>query len=190
VGHGPWRRGGGCLSNRRKASTWFTITQGTGQEGSATGQRGTRGRGSGRRTAVVLQAFLVSHATVTGIAPKHSIWNCEACGAPRRRRVSQHGGGAVRASHVQTISLQATRGWLPPLLWMAVMLWLSTDTFAAERTGGLLWPLLSVLAPRVTDAQYALLHFFIRKSAHGTEYALLALLLLRAFRGGVAAAWQ
>ena len=104
----------------------------------------------------------------------------------------------MRASHVQTISLQASRGWLrqmlwywlPPLLWMAVMFWLSTDTFAAERTGGLLWPVLSVLAPRVTDEQYILLHFCIRKAAHGTEYALLALLLLRALRAGAAAAWQ
>jgi MYXO-CTERM domain-containing protein len=97
-----------------------------------------------------------------------------------------------------TISPPAPRGWrspmvrywLPPLLWMAGMFWLSTDTFAAERTGGLLWPVLRVLAPRVTDAQYALLHFGIRKAAHGTEYAILAFLLLRAFRGGVAEAWH
>jgi hypothetical protein len=66
--------------------------------------------------------------------------------------------------------------------------WLSTDTFAAERTGGLLWRTLSTLAPRVTDAQYALLHFGIRKAAHLTEYALLAVLLLRALRAGAAAA--
>ena len=102
------------------------------------------------------------------------------------------------ARRAQTISPPASRGWwrqtlwywLPPLLWMAGMFWWSTDTFAAERTGSLLWRTLRVLAPRVTDAQYALLHFVIRKSAHGTEYALLALLLLRAFRGGVAAVWH
>jgi VanZ like family len=104
----------------------------------------------------------------------------------------------VRASHVRTIASPASCGglhqmvwyWLPPLLWMAGMWWLSTDMFAAERTGGLLWPMPSILAPRVTYAQYALLHFGIRKAAHVTEYAILALLLLRAWRAGAADAWH
>jgi MYXO-CTERM domain-containing protein len=133
-----------------------------------------------------------------GIAPTLRVWNGEACGAPRHLRASLHGGGAVRARRAQTISPPAPRSWwspmvrywLPPLLWMAVMFWLSTDTFAAERTGGLLWRTLSTLAPRVTDAQYAWLHFGIRKAAHLTEYALLAVLLLRALRAGAAAAWH
>ncbi|HSX81453.1 MAG TPA: VanZ family protein [Candidatus Saccharimonadia bacterium] len=80
--------------------------------------------------------------------------------------------------------------WLPPLLWIAVMFWLSTDTFAAEHTSVVLWHVLSELAPGVTDEQYALLHFFTRKAAHFTEYAILALLLLRAFRAGAAEAWH
>src|SRR5215510_9996488 len=80
--------------------------------------------------------------------------------------------------------------WLPPLLWMAVMFVLSTDTFAAEYTGAVLWDLLSGLSPRVTYAQYTLLHFLTRKAAHLTEYAILACLLLRAFRAGAAVAWH
>ncbi len=80
--------------------------------------------------------------------------------------------------------------WLPPLLWMAVMFVLSTDTFAAEQTGGVLWRVLSGLAPQVTYAQYTLLHFLTRKAAHLTEYAILACLLLRAFRAGAAGAWH
>ena len=72
-------------------ATWGTL-QRVGREENATGQTGTRGRGSGRRLAAVLQAFLASHANVTGIAPKHSLWNREDCGAPRRRRAFQHGG--------------------------------------------------------------------------------------------------
>ena len=82
------------------------------------------------------------------------------------------------------------RYWLPPLLWMAVMSVLSTDTFAAEHTGGVLWQVLSGLAPQVSYEHYTLLHFLTRKAAHLTEYAILALLLLRAFRGGVAEAWH
>ena len=54
---------------------------------------------------------------------------------------------------------QAGRYWLPPLLWMAVMFVLSTDSFAAEHTGEVLWHVLSGLALHVTYEQYALLHF-------------------------------
>ena len=94
--------------------------------------------------------------------------------------------------------LQALRGWLrhvgrywlPPLLWMAVMYGLSTDTFAAEYTGGVLWHVLHGLAPQVPSAHYPLLHFLIRKAAHLTEYAILAGLLLRALRAQAAAPWH
>jgi VanZ family protein len=82
------------------------------------------------------------------------------------------------------------RYWLPPLLWMAVMFGLSTDTFAAEHTGEVLWHVLSGLAPHVTSEQYALLHVLTRKAAHLTEYAILACLLLRAFRAAAAGAWH
>jgi VanZ family protein len=93
---------------------------------------------------------------------------------------------------------QRTRGWLrhaglywlPPLLWMAVMFVFSTDTFAAEHTGAVLWHVLRELTPHVTYAQYTLLHFLTRKAAHLTEYAILACLLLRAFRAGAAGAWH
>jgi VanZ family protein len=80
--------------------------------------------------------------------------------------------------------------WLPPLLWMAVMFELSTDTFAAEHTGGVLGHVLSRLALCMTYEQYTLLHFLTRKAAHLTEYAILACLLLRAFRAGAASAWR
>jgi len=80
--------------------------------------------------------------------------------------------------------------WLPPLLWMAVMFVLSTDTFAAAHTGEMLWHVLRELTPHVTYALYTLLHFLIRKAAHLTEYAILACLLLRAFRAGAAVAWH
>ena len=67
---------------------------------------------------------------------------------------------------------------------------LSTDTFAAEHTGGVLWDVLSALAPHVTYEQYTLFHVLTRKAAHLTEYAILACLLLRAFRAGAAGAWH
>ena len=70
------------------------------------------------------------------------------------------------------------------------MFGLSTDMFAAEHTGSVLWYVLSELAPRVTYEHYTLLHLLTRKAAHLTEYAILACLLLRAFRAGTARAWH
>src|SRR5262252_798575 len=80
--------------------------------------------------------------------------------------------------------------WLPPLLWMAVMFVLSTDTFAAEQTGEVLWVFVNGLTSQVTYEFYMLLHFLLRKAAHLTEYAILAGLLLRAFRANVAGVWR
>ena len=93
---------------------------------------------------------------------------------------------------------QRTRGWLrhaglywlPPLLWMAVMCVFSTDAFAAEHTGAVLRHVVRGLALPVTDAQFLLFHFLTRKAAHLTEYAILACLLLRAFRAGAAKPWH
>jgi VanZ family protein len=73
---------------------------------------------------------------------------------------------------------------------MAVMFVLSTDAFAAEHTGEVLWQVLRGLALPMTYPQYAVLHFLIRKAAHLTEYAILACLLLRAFRAGAARPWH
>ena len=66
--------------------------------------------------------------------------------------------------------------WLPPLAWMAVILWLSTGDFSAENTGGVLRPLLQWLFPWATASQLTALHELIRKAAHVTEYAVLAAL--------------
>ena len=47
---------------------------------------------------------------------------------------------------------QRGRYWLPPVLWMAVMFGLSTDVFAAEHTGKVLWYVVSAVAPRVKSS--------------------------------------
>ena len=80
--------------------------------------------------------------------------------------------------------------WLPAIIWMATIFSFSTDYFSADQTGSRLWPLLHWLIPRLTFEQYQLIHYFIRKAAHFTEYALLALLLWRAFRAGAAERWR
>jgi len=59
---------------------------------------------------------------------------------------------------------------------MAAIMWFSTGDFSAENTGSLLRPLLQWLLPGLTAPQIAAVHALIRKSAHVTEYAVLAAL--------------
>jgi VanZ family protein len=84
--------------------------------------------------------------------------------------------------------------WVPPVLWMAVILWLASDTGSAERTGRLLVPILTFLFPGASPIQIEVMHGAIRKLGHVIEYAILAGLWLRAFtRDGVSrrpAAWR
>ena len=74
--------------------------------------------------------------------------------------------------------------WLPPVVWMAVIMAFSSATFSAESTGGLLDPLLRWLAPWLTEAHVDAIHVLGRKGAHATEYAILAVLWFRAFAKG------
>ena len=69
--------------------------------------------------------------------------------------------------------------WLPPLVWMAVILVFSSDAFSGAQTGGVLAPLLRWLVPSITGAQIEIVHALIRKTAHFTEYGILAGLWLR-----------
>jgi len=71
--------------------------------------------------------------------------------------------------------------WLPPVLWMAVTAWLSTDIASGEHTSQLLLPALRWLLPWATPGQLHTVHRLLRKGAHLTEYAILAALWYRAF---------
>jgi VanZ family protein len=74
------------------------------------------------------------------------------------------------------------KGWLPVLLWMVFIFVGSTDLMSAEHTSRFLVPFLRWLTPDISDAAIATIQLFIRKGAHLAEYAILAALLLRAFR--------
>ena len=75
--------------------------------------------------------------------------------------------------------------FVPPVVWMGVIFWLSTRSFAAEETGGWILPLLKALLPWATLPQLEFIHWLGRKTAHVLEYAVLAGLWHRAFsRGG------
>ena len=66
--------------------------------------------------------------------------------------------------------------WLPVLAWMAMIMWFSTGGWSAENTGSILRPLLDWLLPWASAAHIAALHALIRKTAHVTEYGVLAAL--------------
>jgi VanZ family protein len=74
--------------------------------------------------------------------------------------------------------------WLPPVVWMGVILWLSTDAGSTEHTSSLLLPILKSLLPWATPAQLDALHHLVRAGAHPTEYGILAALWFRAFARG------
>jgi VanZ family protein len=70
--------------------------------------------------------------------------------------------------------------WLPLLLWLGVIFLGSTDLMSAEHTSRFIVPFLRWLKPDISPETLASIHLIIRKCAHLGEYAVLALLLLRA----------
>lgn len=65
--------------------------------------------------------------------------------------------------------------------WTAFIFFASTGAMSASNTSRIIGPLFRWLFPAITEAQLLFVHFAVRKSAHFTEYAILALLAARAF---------
>jgi VanZ family protein len=63
---------------------------------------------------------------------------------------------------------------VPPLLWMALIMWLSTGQFSDVNTGRVLRPLLLWIFPWADASLIYAVHFIVRKAAHICEYAVLA----------------
>lgn len=72
---------------------------------------------------------------------------------------------------------------MPVLAWMLVIFGMSTDIGSAAHTSRYLIPFLFWLDPHISWQTIDLVELLMRKGAHLTEYAILALLLLRGFRG-------
>ena len=70
--------------------------------------------------------------------------------------------------------------WLPVVMWATVISLLSSDGFSGDHTGALLLPLLRTVFPSASPETLLILHGGIRKLAHVGEYAVLAMLVLRA----------
>jgi VanZ family protein len=75
------------------------------------------------------------------------------------------------------------RAWWPVVLWACFIFTMSTDTFSSQHTRWVFEPILRWLVPSLTASQFELIHHFIRKCAHFTEYFIFCLLLYRGVRG-------
>jgi VanZ family protein len=80
--------------------------------------------------------------------------------------------------------MQRFRYWVPVVVAMAFIYWMSTDAFSAKNTYRFIDPLIRFFAPSLSRKEIYLVHALIRKLAHVTEYFILGLLLFRAFRAG------
>ena len=68
----------------------------------------------------------------------------------------------------------------PVAAWVAVIYFASTANLSASNTSLIIRPLLLWLFPDITPEGLTQAHFLVRKAAHLTEYAILALLAARA----------
>jgi VanZ family protein len=71
--------------------------------------------------------------------------------------------------------------YAPLVGWIGFIFFASTGAMSASNTSRIIAPLFKWLFPGITEAQLLLVHYTVRKTAHFTEYAVLALLAARAF---------
>lgn len=74
------------------------------------------------------------------------------------------------------------RALWPMVAWMVFVFCMSTQLGSSANTGAILEPILRWFDPKISSAAIEHIHFLVRKTAHVTEYAILALLVLRALR--------
>lgn len=80
-----------------------------------------------------------------------------------------------------------TNGWrvrlwayAPLILWLGVILYLSSPEGAFTNTSRIIGPILQFFFPEMSEATRMVIHGYVRKAAHFTEYAVLAFLMARA----------
>jgi len=86
---------------------------------------------------------------------------------------------------IKTDSSNRWRGrifrYAPLILWIGLILFLSTEQASMSNTSRFIRPLLEFLFPNASEETLVIYHGYIRKFAHITEYAILAFWASRAF---------
>jgi VanZ family protein len=76
------------------------------------------------------------------------------------------------------------KAWLAALLWLGLIAFESTNILSAEKTGRILYPLLHFLLG-LDPVRFLTWHFVLRKTGHVIGYAILSLLLFRAWKATI-----
>jgi VanZ family protein len=72
---------------------------------------------------------------------------------------------------------------VPAFFWAILISFASTDAFSNSHTSVFIIPVLRLLFSHAGAETLERIHFFIRKSAHFTEYFIFSLFLMRGVRG-------
>lgn len=67
--------------------------------------------------------------------------------------------------------------WIPAATWMVLIFAGSTDALSSRRTSRIIGPFLRWLYPGISDQAVEWVQTLARKTAHGLEYAILAVLI-------------
>ena len=70
--------------------------------------------------------------------------------------------------------------WVPVLLWLALIFSASGDKSSGRHSSRIIAPIVRWLVPNISQKNLDTVVYSVRKAAHVTEYAILALLLWRA----------
>jgi VanZ family protein len=74
--------------------------------------------------------------------------------------------------------------WLPVLLWMGLIFWMSTGMFSWNNTLHFLEPILRSIQPTISHDSIVMINNSLRKAGHVVEYFIWGMLVFRAFRAG------
>jgi len=86
--------------------------------------------------------------------------------------------------------MRALKYWLPVAMVIGIMYYFSTDDFSADNSRSMIERIYLWFSPRANNHALANLNYLVRKSAHFSEYALLGVLLYRAYRMDNNARWR
>jgi len=75
------------------------------------------------------------------------------------------------------------RAWWPAIVWACCIFTLSTDPFSSDNTSRIIIPIIHWLFRSLTVDQLDVIHHYVRKTAHFSEYFIFYIFLFRGVRG-------
>lgn len=88
----------------------------------------------------------------------------------------------LRSAH--STSQGPWKAWLPAAVWLGIIAIESSNTLSSENTSRILYPILHFLLG-LDPVRFLTWHFLLRKTGHVIGYAILSLLLFRAWKATI-----